>query len=116
MSSTGEQVVHAVACGCTGTLRGEVQRLVQGADSRLLRYGHDRAELAVIANALAHSNQELAITMAAMSDEARDAAVRQLDDALEIGGSDSIERMAAGNFRAEAARVIELISTPQLVS
>ena len=116
MTSTGEQVVHAVACGCTGALRAEVRRLVQGADSRLLRYGHDRDELAVIANALAHSDQELAITMAAMSDETRDAAVHQLDDALEIGGNDSIERMAAGNFRAEAARVIELIGMPQFVS
>ncbi len=116
MNSTGELVVHAVACGCSGAVRGEVARLVQGADSRLMRYGHDRAELSVIAGALAHSDKELAVTMAQMPEEIRDAAVRQLDDALLIEGRDSIERMAASNFRREAARVIELIGTPQLIA
>src|SRR5690348_17394459 len=100
MDGTGDKVVHAVACGCTGSRRGKLTRLVQGADSRLMRYGHDRAEIAVSAGALAHSDKELAVTMAAMSEDARDAAGRQLDAALAIDGRDSIERMAANNFRA----------------
>ena len=116
MDSTGEKVVRAVAHGCTGPLRSEVARLVQGADSRLMRYGHERAEISLIAGALAQSDEKLAATMREMSEQMREAAVRQLDDALAIDGCDSIERMAAANFRREAARVIELIDLPQLIA
>lgn len=92
--SVGEVVLGALSGGGALVARVEIARLVQGAVQRLSRRGQVGRELAIVADALGRSDDDVAKEMQRLSEEQRGAAAGQLDQALTYDGPDVTERDA----------------------
>ncbi len=88
----------------------EVARLVQGAMTRLARRGRVGQELALVADALARSDAELAEEMKRLAPPEAQRAAQQLDEALVYEGPDEAERQATKALREQAEHVVALLS------
>ncbi len=105
MESVGALVLGALSAGAVGVARMEIARLVQGAMTRLARRGWLGQELALVADALARSDEELAEEMERLEPEQRQAAAEQLDDALNYDGPDEAEQRATQALREQAEQL-----------
>ncbi len=73
--------------------------------TRLARRGRLGQELALVADALARSDEELAEEMQRLEPEQRQAAAEQLDDALDYDGPDEAEQRATQALRQHAEQL-----------
>ncbi len=110
MESVGALVVGALSAGAVGVARMEVARLVQGAMTRLARRGRVGQELALVADALARSDEELAAEMERVEPQQAQLAARQLDEALVYDGSDEAEQRATQALREQAEQLRPLLA------
>ncbi len=88
----------------------EAARLVQGAMTRLARRGRVGQELALVADALARSDAELAEEMKRLAPLEAQRAAEQLDEALVYEGPDEVERRATESLREQAEHVRGLLN------
>lgn len=115
MEPIGELVLAALSGGAGAVARAEVARLVQGGVHRLARRGRVSRELAIVADAVARSDDELAAEMKRLPPGEAIAAARQMDEALSYDGPDEDERKATGELRKHAEAVRGLLSQTQLI-
>jgi hypothetical protein len=107
--AVAEDVLAALSGGGVAVVRVEVARLVNAAVLRLSSRGRAGRELALIASAAARSDSDLAEQMQQMSDQDREAAAGQLDEALTYTGEDPHEQAATQQLREQAERVHQLL-------
>lgn len=106
----GELVLAALSGGAVGVARMEVARLVNAATRRLARRGRAGEELALIADALARSDEELGAELERLEPEQAQLAARQLDEALVYDGADAAEVQATAALREQAEQLRPLLA------
>jgi hypothetical protein len=104
-----DAVIAALSGGGVAVARMEAARLVNAAVSRLSARGQVGRELALIADAAARSDTDLAEQMQKMSESDREAAAGQLDEALSYTGDDPHEQAATQQLQQQAEQVHQLL-------
>ena len=108
-STTGGMIISALAAGGASVARAEIARVIRAAVQRLKDRGQAGQELAVVADALARSDAELAAELTRLPDDGKGKAANQLDAALVYDGPEPVERAATEQLAIQARDLVQML-------